>query len=358
MRIPSKQPRAGIALIIVMIIIMVFATLAAGLAYSMRVESKLARNASWDTELEWIGKSGVDYVKYVIAQGGQGPGGQIHALNQRWAGGTGDTNPALAEIEETVKIGHGQFTWKAIDCDRKFNINMAAQAPDILNQAFILMGIEATEAPHLVAAIQDWIDRDDNVTMGGRDTETAFYQSLRPPYQAKNGPIDDLSEMLLIKGVTPGMYFGSGNSSMSRSPIRTIQARDGLQEPTYPVGFVDLFTTVSGRTININTASATVLQLIPDVDGNMAQAIITTRAGPDGVEGNEDDMPFRTVGELSNVPGMTPQIAQLFARNFATRSTTFEIQVEAQIDQYKRTYHSLVRQINANQFATLYMWWD
>ena len=36
---------------------------------------------------------------------------------------------------------------------------------------------------------------------------------------------------------------------------------------------MDLFTAHSGRLININTASANVLQLIPDVDGSLAQAM-------------------------------------------------------------------------------------
>jgi general secretion pathway protein K len=361
---PDRQRRRGIALIIVMIVIVVFAILAAGLAYSMKVETKLARNSSWDTELEWLGRSGIELAKYVLSQSGQG-GQQYDALNQKWAGGTGETNDALAAISLTDnQLGHGRFSVKIIDADRKFNINLAVQQPDVLNQGLILMGIEATESPHLVAAIQDWIDRDDNVTAGGQDTESSFYRTLRPPYEAKNGPIDDLTELMMIKGVTPAMYFGSGGGGTPgfRGGIRVLNQRRGAgqagEEPSYPVGFVDLFTAISGRHININTASATVMQLIPDVDGNMAQAIIQARNGPDGAEGNEDDMPFRSVGELAGVPGMTPQVVQMFSRVFATRSSTFEVQVEASIDQYKRTYHAVLRRVAANQILLLYMYWE
>ncbi len=345
----------------VMLIIVVFAMLAAGLAYSMKVETKLARNSSWDTELEWLGRSGIELSKYVLSQSGRG--GQYDALNQVWAGGTGETNDALADITLTdYELGHGKFSVKIVDCDRKFNINMAATSPDIMNQALILMGVDATEVPHIVAAVQDWIDRDDNVTAGGQDTESSYYMGLRPPfgpYRAKNGPIDDIYELLRIKYITPEMFFGSG-AGASTSPMRVINANRHNQEEvrTYPVGFLDLFTTVSSRFININTASANVLQLIPDVDGNLAQAIITTRAGPDGVEGNEDDMPFRSLGELSNVPGMTAQLSQLFARNFATRSSTFEVTVEATIGTYSRTYHAMVRRVNQQQIVTLFMWWN
>jgi type II secretory pathway component PulK len=164
----------------------------------------------------------------------------------------------------------------------------------------------------------------------------------------------------MIKGITPGMFYGSGGSaSMVRRgvPISNRFNRRN-EEPVYPLGFVDLFTTVSGRSININTASAEVLQLIPDVDGGLASAIIEWRNGLDGAQGDEDDRPFRSIGELSNVRGMTPQIAQIFARYFGTRSLTFEVEVEAEIDAVKRTYYAMLRRTgNGNQIVTLYMYW-
>ena len=51
------------------------------------------------------------------------------------------------------------------------------------------------------------------------------------------------------------------------------------------VGLVDLFTPLSGRLVNINTASVDALQVLPQIDENVAQAIRMARAGPDGVEG-------------------------------------------------------------------------
>jgi type II secretory pathway component PulK len=171
-----------------------------------------------------------------------------------------------------------------VDAERKFNINLAAQYPELLRQALILMGIDAVESPAIVNAISDWIDRDDNARAGSSDTESSYYLSLKPPYAAKNGPIDDLTELMLVKGISAGMYWGSGASGGGTSqryiPLANRFNRRMQEEPAYPIGFVDLFTTISLPTININTASSTVLQLIPDVDENMASAIIQTRAGP------------------------------------------------------------------------------
>jgi len=59
------EAQSGIALIVVMISIFVLAILAGGFAFSMKIETKLARNANNETELEWLGRSGVEYARYI-----------------------------------------------------------------------------------------------------------------------------------------------------------------------------------------------------------------------------------------------------------------------------------------------------
>ena len=68
MRTDAQQNRTGIALIIVMISITVLSILAGTFAYSMKVETKLAMNANSETELTWLGLSGVEFARYVLAQ--------------------------------------------------------------------------------------------------------------------------------------------------------------------------------------------------------------------------------------------------------------------------------------------------
>ena len=355
----NNSKSSGIALIMVMVIVLVFAALAALLSSMMTVETKLARNASWDTELEWMGRSGMEYAMFFLTPCGPNPAGQYEALNQRWAGGACDTNECLEGFSLTdYPLGHGQISVRITDSDRKFNINLAQAVPEVLNQGLILMGVDGAEAPHIVNAVLDWTDRDNDPRIGSTETESDYYMSLTPPYPAKNGPIDDLTELLHIKGVTPNMYHGAGGSAAQPGMMTAnrLNQRFNNEEPTYPIGFKDLFTTISGRFININTASANTMQLIPDVDGNLAQAIVMTRAGPDGVDGTCDDMPFRSIGELANVPGITPQIAQLFSRYFGTRSSTFEVEVDCQIDAVKRTYYGMLRR-NGNQLVLCYMYW-
>lgn len=351
----QPQPR-GIALIMVMIIVVVFSTLAAGFAFSMKVEMQLARNSNRDTELEWMGRSGIELAKYILASSGaQG----VDALNAKWAGGIGDTNdPAASVPMDNYPLGAGSISIKIIDCDRKFNINRINPGNiEIVRQACILMGVDAADTPRIANAILDWVDTDDSTQIGTTETESDYYLTLNPPYEAKNAPIDDLSELLSIHYITPGMYYGSRGEGAwlhQRPGPNSSSGRGDM--PTYPIGFVDLFTTL-GSAININTASSTVLQLIPEVDGALAQAIITARAGPDGAEGTEDDMPFRNIGEMANIPGMRPEIVQAFSRFFSVRSSAFEVRVEARVDNLTRVYHTVLVRGMGRDLQPLYLYW-
>jgi general secretion pathway protein K len=367
----------GIALIIVMIMIVVFAILAGGLAYSMKVETKLARNSNWDTEMEWLGRSGIEFAKYLLTPCGQNPGGgQFDSLGQKWAGGMSETNSCFEGLSLTDnQLGHGRFSVKIKDADSKFNINLVLVQPDLVKHGLeYVVGVDAAEAPHIVNAIADWIDRDDDPRVGSTDTETGYYMSLNPPYKAKNGPIDDLTELMMIKGITPAMFFGggggapAGGSTARAIPTSNRFNRRNVEEPAYPVGLIDLFTTVSSGYINLNTASAEVLQLIPDMDQQIASEIIQWRNGEDGAVGTEDDRPFKSVGELGNVQALRSLMggggakggnpAQVLGNYFGVRSTTFEVEVECQIDAVKRTYYALLRRTGqGNQIVTCYMYW-
>src|SRR5256885_10938525 len=59
-RPPSKSEEA-IAIVIVMVAIFVLTMMAGVLAYSMKVETTLAIHSNNEAELQWLGRSGVEY---------------------------------------------------------------------------------------------------------------------------------------------------------------------------------------------------------------------------------------------------------------------------------------------------------
>jgi general secretion pathway protein K len=347
MNIPQQNSKRGIALIVVMVAVFVLTMLAGAFAYSMKVETKLAMNANNQADLEWIGRSGVEYARWVLAQTMTCP---YDSLNQKWAGGPGgacDTNGPLADISlENVPVGtSGSFSIKITDLERKVNVNVADQAT--LDQVMRIVGGDADTGPAIVDGILDWIDRDDNTHVNGAESD--YYQGLTPPYNAKNGPIDDLSELLLIKGIAenPEIY-----SSEYANYQRVDRFGKEIPPHDYPVHLVDVFTPISTGRININTAGVTVLQTIPGVDEAIAGQIIRVRSGPDGADGTDDDTPFSNVGELATViPGQVG-IGPL-GRYCTVRSGTFEVQIDAQIGTTKKTYIAIIGRNNQRDIQIL-----
>jgi type II secretory pathway component PulK len=349
--------RSGIALIIVLLVITVLAILAGGFAYSMKVETQLARNASFDDDLFWVAWGGLEAAKYELAADLQGPSGQVDSNNEVWAGGQGsDTNAPPAFADHRLEFEPGKFaSWTIVDNDKKFNINVAGQP--ILQQAMTLIGLDPASHSTVMDSIADWIDPDSDPKTSGAEND--FYQSGQGPYgsphNAKNGLIDDISELLMINGVTRGIYEGSGGiGTATAAPLATMTAaRSRFDEPIYAVGLRDLFCTVSSRMLNINRANETTLQLLPPVDANVAAAIIQRRAGPDGIEGTQDDTPFRNVQELGSIPGLPPPVLTQITPYVGVRSQVFEVTVEAHIGGQHRTYVGVLFRNNPQNITVL-----
>jgi type II secretory pathway component PulK len=362
---PDNRQR-GIALIVVMLVIVVLGLLAAGLAYSMKVEMRLAQNAESESELLWLGRSGVELACWYLAEKGKDPTqAAFDALNQRWAGGPVGTNEPLSGLSlESTELGRGKLSVRILDLERRFNINLARR--DTLEKAMELLGYDLLSAATVVDSIEDWRDPDDAVHTHGAESDT--YLKMARPYFAKDGPIDDLSELLLVQGVTPELLWGdrpTGSRRAVAAPNWTGR-RQGFgrdEPPPMGVGLAGLFNTFGMMQVNINTASTEVLQMLPLMDENLAREIVRYRAGPDGVEGTEDDTPFLNVGELINVGGMPPQYVSGLGRICGVRSHTFEIRVRVRVDDYERTYVAIVRRagpatVGAMPILTAYWAWD
>ena len=359
----SQRNQRGIALIIVMIVIIVLAVLAGGFAYSMKVETRLARNSSFDSDVENLGRSAVERARYILALHLRIPGeGAYTSLNQFWASGIPSTNELLMDMSlENDELPRGHTVIQIIDMERKFNLSAIRDErySPILQKALETMGIDPAHVTDILDSYLDWVDPDDNKRIHGAESD--FYVNLNPaaPYVAKNGLADDISELLLIRGMTPEIFFGAGRAGSmpafggapKSAPIGQLGAVGGSS-----VGLVDLFTTVSaaGTAVNVNTASAEVLQLLPGMDATLAQSIIDARAGPDHMDGTEDDIPFLQNGEVINAPGMTQELLQAMRPFMVTQSGTFQIRVEASIGDYVRRYEALVHRRSAREVAILY----
>ncbi|MFO0930339.1 MAG: type II secretion system protein GspK [Gemmataceae bacterium] len=124
----------------------------------------------------------------------------------------------------------------------------------------------------VASAILDWIDPDSTPRTGGAENET--YSALNPPYRCKNGPLDSLEELLLVRGVTPQLLFGNDRN------------RNGIVDPDEDGGGgpVDLgwsaYLTVYSREVDLNDNRVPRISLM-DSDLTSLQQQLVTALGED-----------------------------------------------------------------------------
>jgi hypothetical protein len=261
---------------------------------------------------------------------------------------------------------------------------------DVLQRALAVAGVtDPTQSSQIVDSVLDWVSPSSDPHMSGAKDE--YYSRLDPPYYCKKAPIEDLSELLLIRGMTPDIYWGPNSTNhppaayqqqgFNHTPHSTkSRFQNEANNVPNPVGLVELFSPLGGK-LNINTASAKTLQLLPGIDANTAGRIIQQRAGPDGVDGTDDDVPFHSVAELNSglggagglPPGMPGAVAMpggapppgaavggipgapqagLAASGLAAycdvRSYVFEVHVEAEINGVKRNFVGVLSRSTGN----------
>ncbi len=179
----------------------------------------------------------------------------------------------------------------------KLNLN-AASDEEIEALLLPLLGDLGLEnAAELVACLLDWRDEDDDVRPGGAESE--YYTRLEPGYYPKNGKLNTLEELLLVKGWTAAVLYGEdtnrnglldqnendGDASfpyydnrdnkldLGVAPFLTVWSREPRRSGG---GQGQGQTQVKEGLININTAPLRVLQVIMPAEA--AAAIVTARA--------------------------------------------------------------------------------
>ena len=98
-------------------------------------------------------------------------------------------------------------------------------------------------------AILDWLDEDSEP----RDYGVEDYSSQSPPYACKNGPMDSIEELLLVRGVTPQLLFGLDANHNGIVDLDEQYAADGTTsyEPEMQLGWANYLTLFSKES-NLN----------------------------------------------------------------------------------------------------------
>lgn len=151
--------------------------------------------------------------------------------------------------------------------------------------------MEETDSLTIINCIKDWLDKDEDLITGLSGAESDYYEELDPPYACKNGPFDHISEVRLVKGITPELFNGFGEMGGLGDYITVYgaQAEDD-QKFDYP------------GTININTAPYAVLSaLMSEGSEDAATLLIDHR---EAVSGNQYTNDLTSESWYTSVPGV------------------------------------------------------
>jgi general secretion pathway protein K len=298
----------GVALVLALAVVALLVSLVVDFSYTMMVDLTLAANLRDSQKAFYVARSGVELAKHLL----QKDDNDFDALDEDWAllpehpgflSADDEGRFKVAIEDEAAKIPLNKLVTGDKD-NKKVDLVVRAQ----LERLFSVLELD----PQLIDPIIDWLDPDNNPEPFG--AEDAYYQSLPAPYHCKNGPLDALEEMLLIKGMTKEILYGTEEKK----------------------GLIHFLTLYSDGKININTASVEVLQSLSDkIDSVTAQAIVDYR----------QKNPFQEIkyDDIKSLPGMTLEIFNDLKDQCDVKSSSFSLHAEGQVRDIKRVIYTVLK---------------
>ena len=313
----------GIALILVILMISIIVAVTLQLNRSSRSDVYEAVNLSDGIKLHYIAKSGFN-------------GGQALLLD--------DTNSFDALNEDwTTKIDLISAKWESMFTNTSLKINIEDESgkiqinklitgnnynPDIRDLLIRLLSLpefklEQNRINEIVDSIKDWMDADDEVT--GSGAESSYYMSMEKPYQAKNGPLDCIDELLMIRGITRELYYGTRETP----------------------GLVNYLSIYGDGIININTAPKPVLKALSTEITDDAAARMDEYRKTEGAD-LSDPMWYKKITGAANI--------SIDSRLITTKSDYFKITSRGKLGNMTGQVSGVIKRDKDKKTITLLSW--
>lgn len=252
--------REGTALVVVLVVIVLLSLAAYSFSEKMIEEAEAAEFSARQAQARVAADSGIEYVAAIL---GTPPDSadEINLYHDPASFGgmfvpdsLGSTRDRMFTIVAPVGTGGAtQVRLGLIDESGKLNLNAIA-ALELEEEELRNMFLNIPNMTEDVAdSILDWIDKDPDPRAFG--VESDLYQTLTPPYFAKDGPLESLDELLLVNGVTPQLLYGEdANRNGLLDPNEDdgdlslpLDNADGVLDPGWAAFF-----TISSRETNLN----------------------------------------------------------------------------------------------------------
>ena len=250
----NPKNQAGIALFLVLWVLTLLSVIVGEFCHAMRTEVNITRNFKEMTQAYYISAAGLNTaISQVIANRGKPYGSPSEDSETdetiRWR--------VNAEIPP-IAFAQGQFTVRIDNESGKINLNTAGN--ELLTLMLEGFELDDTDKNVIVDSILDWRDKDDLHRINGAENE--YYLSLSNPYHCKNGDFDSIGELLLVRGMSPEIFYGGLKERV------TVYSEDTSEKEVQ-------------SKININAAAPALLRALPGMTEDLVQNLTEYRKQAD-----------------------------------------------------------------------------
>jgi general secretion pathway protein K len=322
------RSRRGSGLIVAIWTIALLSILVISFAFDAHLETQVLSVTRKRHQAEYLAMSGITIAEMLMDKQATVSGGEAPeaVADDRWY------QPALllkqgkpvAGLVE--KLGEGYIRLDIEPEPGRRNVNKLTD--EDWERILQVGGVPEELWPTLIDSFNDWVDKDTLPRQNGAETED-YYTTLPAPYRARNGPVDTVRELLLVKGFNETILSG-GVLNPDEPPARR-KVLSGVQ---------DMLTTYGDGKVNVNAAGLRVLMTLPGVDDLVAHAILEERErqvseGANGIP----DTGFKSVADfMARIPGMDPAVANLVG----TQSSVFRVTAVGQVGRVTRRIWAIV----------------
>ena len=253
----------GLILLVVMWALTALLVLSFELSRTMRIEGLSALTYGQETEAYYLALAGFHRALHSVMQAAQR--GEDLLNNPEALDPSAEQGPQEIWLRGDGRwvreeFGAGGYEVRISDESGKINVNTIDDAA--LRDVFSHLGFDPDVGQELTDAILDWRDPDPLERLNG--VESDHYLSLPIPYPAKDGPFDTPDELMLVRGITPALFYqGLGD-------VFTVYGGSGDRDD-------------AGKT-NLLTAGPLVLQAILGIEFEEAQELAAQRADMSGAD--------------------------------------------------------------------------
>jgi len=299
----SVSNQRGAVLLLVLVVVALLSALLTDWAFSTLVDLRLTETFRDSNRSYYLARGGVEVGRQLLRDDRN----DYDTPTEMWGVGV-PSYPVSDDATVSIRI---------VDEDGRFNLNKVVdnlgENPNPLMRdrlRRLLTQLEIDDPDGLSDALIDWIDR--NQATSPRGAENSWYQGLTPPLASKDGPLDTIDELLLVKGFTPEIV-----------------------EKLAP------HVTVAGVSrLNLNSAGKDLLLIWDsDVAASAIEQLLERR----------QEKPFKSLTEVQEVLGLANYSALNRNVDIAVVSQFYRITSEAQVNDGVRTVEALLEKTGNRQ---------